>query len=280
MENILKIVYDYSISGKILDIRIIEKIIALLIDKKDINNYVSNISVISKKNSKMLASYCNITRIVVLNRNVINYMMVSIEKNLLISNNFEKILYKNLSIIQVVLHELEHATQEKILYTENSVEAFLLRISSLVNGNLKTKLYEVCPDERLAEIKSFEDIISIINPVNKKFLELTDILQNDRLQRLLRGYHYKNGSVNFPLIEFMKSSNNSELLELFDWYNENSNICLNNVVSVFEIDDRFKYGFPIALMEYSESIKNLVLFLNNKYKDKVVAYKNIKSNIL
>lgn len=66
---------------------------------------------------------------------------------------YRKNLYKNLSILQVLLHEIEHANPEKISYSENSLEAFIIRMSSLVNNSSNENLYEYCPEERLAEIK-------------------------------------------------------------------------------------------------------------------------------
>lgn len=56
MENILKVIYDKAINNKILNLHDIEKILELLIIEKDLNDYISNISV-QHIRSKNLASY-------------------------------------------------------------------------------------------------------------------------------------------------------------------------------------------------------------------------------
>ena len=60
---------------------------------------------------------------------------------------------KNLSILQILLHEVEHANQQKIAYHDNTLEALIIRLSYLVNNGYDKNLYEYCPEERLAEIK-------------------------------------------------------------------------------------------------------------------------------
>ena len=53
--------------------------------------------------------------------------------------------------MQIILHEVEHANQNKIAYNNNSLEALILRLSYLVNNRYDEELYEICPEERLAE---------------------------------------------------------------------------------------------------------------------------------
>lgn len=272
MENVLKIIYNYSINSKILDVKSIDKIIELLVNINELNCYISNIQLI-QENNKKLASYCNYTKTISINCNTIEYMLKNIEKNLLMSNDFEKIFYKNISILQVILHELEHVYQEKIVYTENSLEAFLLRISLRVNNGFIEKLYDICTEERLAEINSFEKINSMIDPIHSKLPELYDALQIDKLQRLLRGYHYINGGfIESPLINYMKKSNNSTILNAFEWYNNDQRICLDFVSAKYKIDDRYKYGFPVGLEEYAFSMRRLLLSSNRRFKNKILIH--------
>ena len=42
-------------------------------------------------------------------------MVKDIDNNILNINKFETTLYKNLSILQILLHEIEHANQQKML---------------------------------------------------------------------------------------------------------------------------------------------------------------------
>lgn len=95
-------------------------------------------------------------------------MLKNIENNLLITNVFEKTLYKNLSLLQILLHEIEHANQTKIAYTENTLEAFIIRMTYTVCESYFEGLYEYSPQERLAEIESYRKIISLISYIKNK----------------------------------------------------------------------------------------------------------------
>lgn len=266
MENILKIIYDSSKNGKTLTFKNIEKILELLINEKKLEEYILNIDV-QQIGSNNLASYSNYTRKITLYLDVFNTMLNNIDCTIKIDNIFEIYLYKNLSILQVILHELEHANQEKILYVCNTLEAFLLRLSQLVSEN--DLLYEYKPEERLAEIKSFEEIITLFNLLETKTVSLSSILETDKLQRQLRGYHFKNNKVNIPLFTYFILGNKKELLNSFAWYLDDYDMCLEHISKDYCFNQRLFYGFPISISEYAESMKQLVLSTNNHFKNKL-----------
>lgn len=274
MENILKIIYDKSFENKILDLKDIEKILELLVINKCLGNYILNID-IQPIRSNNLASYSTFTKNIIIYTGTLELMVKNIEKNILIASDIEKNLYKNLSILQILLHEVEHANQEKILYTENSLEAFIIRMSCLVSNSYNENLYEYCPEERLAEIKSFEEILSLITIINNKLEKLSEIIETEKLQRLLRGYHYSKSLVNCPLITYFKLGNKEEILQSFDWYSDTPENALSQASNIYNLNLRMKFGFPIALNEYGESMKSLVLSLNNNFKNRT----NIKLKI-
>lgn len=149
MENILKIIYDKTVNNQILNLKDIEKILELLVIEKCLNEYILNIDV-QLIRSNNLASYSNYTRKITVYPNTIEQMVKDIENNVLNVNKFEATLYKNLSILQILLHEIEHANQQKIAYSNNTLEALIIRLSYLVNNGYDEKLYEFCPGERLA----------------------------------------------------------------------------------------------------------------------------------
>lgn len=255
MESILKIIYDRSIKNKILDIKDIDEILGLLVINKCLNDYVLNIS-IQPIRSNNLASYSSYTKNITIYTEAIDQMIKNIEKNILIASDLEISMYKNLSILQVLLHEVEHANQQKIAYNENSLEALIIRISYLIHDAYSEKLYEYCPEERFAEIKSFEYLLLMINYLNKKLNNLSEILNTEKLQRLLRGYHYINGSVDAPLNTYFTIGNRSDFLNFFD---------LNTDL----LNERMKFGFPISIDEYGISMNNLVLSLNKNFKNRI-----------
>ncbi len=255
METILKIIYDRSIKNKILSIKDIDEILGLLVINKCLSDYVLNIS-IQPIRSNNLASYSSCAKKITIYPEAIEQMIENIEKNILIASDFEITMYKNLSILQILLHEVEHANQQKIAYNENSLEALIIRMSYLVHNGYSEKLYEYCPEERLAEIKSFEDLLLMINYLNKKLNNLPEILNTEKLQRLLRGYHYINGFVDAPLNTYFTIGNRTDLLNCFS-----SNTEL--------LDERMKFGFPISIDEYGISMSNLVLSLNKNFKNRI-----------
>ena len=265
MENVLKIIYDKSIDNKIIDIKDIDKILELLIIDSQLNNYILNID-IQPIRSNNLASYSNYSKKITIYSQTIELMLKNIENNLLTTNVFEKMLYKNLSLLQILLHEIEHANQTKIAYTENTLEAFIIRMAYTVCDSYFESLYEYSPQERLAEIKSYRKIISLISYIKNKLETLPLILETEKLQRYLRGYHYSNGKVICPFITFFTTGKKEQILLSFEWYSKQS---LDLVYKEYNLNERFNYGFPISLEEYSNSMKRLVLALNNNFNNRI-----------
>ena len=136
----------------------------ILVVEKRLNDYILNIS-IQQIRSNNLASYSTYTKKITIYTEMINQMVKDIEKNILNINVFEATLYKNLSILQTLLHEVEHANQQKIAYNDNTLEALIIRLSYLVNNGYNENLYEYCPEERLAEIKTFDEIFILVNHI-------------------------------------------------------------------------------------------------------------------
>lgn len=262
MEDILKIIYDKSKTNKILDLKDIEKILDQLIIEKQLNEYISNMKV-QQIRSKNLASYSNETKVITIYSNIIDLMIKNIDKQIIPSDNLLKNLYKNLSILQVIMHEVEHANQEKLIDTTNNLESFILRLSELVPEN--SILYEYKPEERLAEIKSYKEILTLISLLNNKSKQINDLMEIDSLQKLLRGYHYENQIITTPLITYFEKGKKPELLTPL--------VITNNekkVISVYNLEDRLKYGFPITTEEYISSMRTLVQTTNKNFKNRVL----------
>lgn len=260
MENILKIVFDKANNNEILDLKDIEKILELLVVEKSLNEYILNIDV-QLIRSNNLASYSNYTKKITIYTKTIDQMVKDIDSNILNISKFETSLYKNLSILQVLLHEIEHANQQKIAYHNNNLEALIIRLSYLVNNGYDEKLYEFCPEERLAEIKSFEEINTMISYINNKLDLLPNVIETEKLKRQLRGYHYKNNFVTVPIVEYFTIGSKEKLLETFDL----SKAALNK----YALNDRYKYGFPISNIEYGTAMKKLVLSLQKNFKNRI-----------
>lgn len=105
---------------------------------------------------------------------------------------------------------MEHANQEKKFYSQNNLEFFILRLSNFVKNN--NSLYAINPEERFAEIKSYQEIILLVDNIKNKFEKLLQILQTDKLQKQLRGYVYYHPFVKSPLITFFEEGNKEYIL--------------------------------------------------------------------
>lgn len=261
MESILKIIYDKTVDNKTLDLKDIEKILEVLVVEKRLNDYILNINVQQIRGNN-LASYSTYTKKITIYTEMISQMVKDIGKNILNVNEFEEMLYKNLLILQTLLHEVEHANQQKIAYNDNTLEALIIRLSYLVNNGYDDDLYEYCPEERLAEIKTFDEIFILVNHINKKLIILPDIIETEKLKRQLRGYHYKNNFVTVPIVDYFMVGNKRELLDIFDL----SDACLKD----YALNDRFKYGFPISINEYGTSMKKLVLSFQKNFNNRII----------
>ena len=270
MENILKIIYDLSITNKLLNINNIDKILEILIDEKNLGEYISNIEV-QQIRSNNLASYSNYYKKIIIYSNIIDKMTNDIHTNVKSKNQLTKNMYINLSILQVILHELEHANQEKIINC-NTLESFILRISQIVKYNKQT--YEVNPIERFAEIKSYNDILKIISSYENDLL-LNSLIKSDELQRKMRGYHYYNGKLYSPIELYFLMGKTEYLLTSFEWYSDDNNLFAENVEKIYDLEDSLFYGFPILDKNYYKIMNSLVTNLNKNFKNKI---KIIKSN--
>lgn len=183
----------------------------------------------------------------------------------------------------MVLHELEHANQRKIMDKEETLEGDILRASlskqdkditikliqtgltgkqiDLILETQKTMKSEgglILPDERLAEIKSHQEIKDILSEISDEVPNLIEFENASILESKLRGYTFDKGRIISPTIDYLISTDKSFALQKFEWFNKDSRTCLKNVQSLFSLDERFTYGLPIDSFEFMESSKTLL----------------------
>ena len=195
----------------------------------------------------------------------------------------EELFYKNLLVTQVVLHELEHANQRKIMDKEESLEGDILRASlskqdkditiklmqagltgkqiDLILETQKTMKSEgglILPDERLAEIKSHQEIKDTLSEISDEVPNLIEFENASILESKLRGYTFDKGRIISPTIDYLIFTGKSFALQKFEWFNKDSRTCLKNVQSLFSLDERLTYGLPIDNSEFMESSKTLL----------------------
>ncbi len=286
--KLLKLLYEYSANGKLVDGKYIQELIEIVVDSKDIVDYAGGL-IITDKDSRLrdpnslLAVYYPNRKLIAVYLDAIEEMLKSYNAYQEMFSSTEELFYKNLLVTQVVLHELEHANQRKIMDKEESLEGDILRASileqdqdfilKLTRAGLTRKQIELIletqktmkseggltlPDERLAEIKSHEEVASVLTEISSEVPNLVDFEKTSILESKLRGYTYDKGMIVSPTIDYLVSTGKSLALQKFEWFNKDSRACLKNVQSMFSLDERLTYGLPIDSSEFMESSKALL----------------------
>ncbi len=261
MIDILKIIFDKSVNNSIIDFYDIDKIIDIITNKKSLHKYISYAE-FSGDFINNLGSFDINNKKITLYSHMIKEMVQDIESDLKNISDFEKRLYENFMILQIILHEVEHANQYKIIDEDNTLESFLLRLSFNIDENLKDGSYDLCPEERLAEIKSFDEIISLITLFDGKYINLLNIVNADLLKRMMNGYHYHNEALNIPINDYFFNCNKKNYMFSFDY--------LNKIKNDYCFVDRCKFGFPISNDEYFYSMHKILDLYHEHFNNKVV----------
>ena len=259
MEKVFKIIYDKTQAKNIIDIPDIEKIVDLVINKKSLNNYIKNKN-IQHKRSNYLASYSVKSNDITIYLYTVEKLKKDLNNQLINIGGFEKLLFVNLLILQIILHEIEHANQQKEIQYVDNLEAFIIKLSYLVNfdTNNNEKLYECFPEERFAEIKSISEVTSMINYIKNKSLVLEEIFELEKLKRYLRGYHFQNSLLKSPTIEYFSIGQREEYLDLF-------NLDLSRTLK-----ERLYYGIPITIDEYTNNMRKIIQNSRKYYSNNII----------
>ena len=184
--------------------------------------------------------------LIVFERNIEYGKRMVIKENKI--ESFYEVQFYNLLILQTLLHEIEHAKQEKMRDEGNDVESKLLQVFD--NGVKETSLsYEYSLNERLAEVRSFEQILDAYAEFNIYDQKLYDFFLDGYRQSCLRGYHHEDENgylVNGNEGIFMSPTIKYAILKEVDLS------VINEITVGVEGDDRFVYGLPVQYEEYKE----------------------------
>ena len=222
---------------------------------KDLEKYISDFQLIFYYEDN-LGRYDLQTR--VLSVNVSNLCETIIEPN---------IKNRKLLSLEVLRHELEHVKQIKTLWEgEENFEKYLLTCAfqfyciqeKISNGNrdpkyiwnlafLKKDNYDLDPSERLAEIRAFEFILSLLDKARDK--EDTGALKKALWKQYCKGYFMRDQFLPPPTYEFLSKVGLDRECEILQKRVEDSH---------YDSHTRFIYGLPME-MEEIEKEKELVL---------------------
>lgn len=278
--RLLKLLYDYSVKGKLVDGNFITELIDIVVKSKEIDDYVCGLIITGKDHTlrdpdSLLAAYYPNKKLITIYMEAIESMLKGYSVYEGMFTAYEQTFYKNLLVTQTILHELEHANQRKLIKESSSLEAEILRASDaqidqklvdklvragLTRSQIQTVLetqmakqdeaYIQIPDERLAEIKSHQELVDALSEIEGKVPNLLDFERTNVLETKLSGYTYDKGRIVSPTLEYIASTGKGIALQKFEWFNKDSRACLNNVKSVLSLDERLTYGLPIDKTEF------------------------------
>jgi len=260
---------------KTLDIRFIDEILDIAIDGKKLNDYVKSYEVNVSELKDNIAEYNGETKkITVYEKSMCERLLVDLVNTTTCYdvNDFEKELLINSFIAQVLLHEVEHANQKRIIENENGLESSILKLcefeispkteilfekggyDSLLEKLhiaarlfkykvLYNELYDYAPHERLAEIKSNQEIVDSLS-----FIDRNNIVMRKREIRKLKSVLSGYDDTFSPTITYLSKQAN-EKLKQFDWYSDSEEETIKLSKEKYNLKDRMKFGLPIDKKE-------------------------------
>lgn len=230
MQALLELIIKDSRQNKILNINDIENIVEKLLEIYDVNKYLKNVRYINSK-TLYVAAYDSIKKELLFNYKKILSVILNIKKECYFKVYDNYILYFNIVILQVIMHEFEHIYQEKVIFNIDNEYSEFLKKFLCVKDTISKKYYEICPEERTAEILSYEKINNSINYMSYFNPEIKDVINTDYIQRTIRGYKYDNDKFIVPTYEYLKSC---DMIIDFDFFNK-----------IKKLNKRLLYGLEV-----------------------------------
>jgi len=238
IDEILRLIYNYSKNHQEIDKRFIAQLVELLVSYKNLHNYVRDIEFHSYSKDSV-AEYTNARTLKVYETNFKEaFDSYRLEKD-------EKFYYS----VSLVRHEIEHVDQKrKRESSEENTQVFLWKacsayvakedaffdtivklpnpfffilkiIASIIshkNDRKYQKNWLYCPEERVADICGNDLALTLIEHAqNKEDLErIRNILNDEIMEILFFGYTKPLGPTDFYLSRFKQYSDCLQLMEL------------------------------------------------------------------
>jgi len=203
-------------------------------------------------------------------------------------SDIEQIFYNNFLISHVVLHELEHACQNKKynsllkdtettlirmafsnVYSLKDTKEFIEKLQSegytpeqvyhyLKNEvELYKKYYKYNPSERLAEIKTYDTLVKVANHIQKEIPNLCEYEFYNYLKSLLCGYEVSDDVLCIPTITYINGMEYRQKWSEFDFYDPNPNAMNAKLFNQHPFIERLSFGLPVTAEEYINTNKVL-----------------------
>lgn len=281
-KKILRLLFDYSKNYKLVDINYIDKLIEIVVNEEELGDYIKSSRIVTSLESDGLldgygsqytvATYTPFTRKISVYENSVNEMLEKLSQSNYGFSDIENLFYQNLCVTQTLLHEVEHANQAKIKHEDNSLEAEILRLSDLsieprdISKNINTdyvdyaiylsKLreqnykenYKYAPFERLAEVKSYGELVDILSQIKDYIPNLVEYEKYKMYRSMICGFDVFSPTIYYIEENAKDVSGNC----YFDWYDSsNKELSLEKCKKKYSKYDRLKYGLMIDNDEYN-----------------------------
>ena len=255
MYALLELIIKNSRQNKLLNINDIEIIVEKLLEIYDVDEYLKNVRYTNSK-TLYVGAYDSIKKELVFNYKKILNVILNIKKESCFKVYDNYILYFNIVILQIIMHEFEHIYQEKVICNIDNEYSKFIKKFLYVQDTISKKYYEICPEERTAEILSYEKINNSIDYMSDFNIE---IINTDYIQRTIRGYKYYNDKCIVPTYEYLKYC---DMTIDFDFFNK-----------IKKLNERLLYGLEVSNEEILPIKKKVYLKVKKYFKNRIIIEK-------
>lgn len=291
-KEILKIIYAYSANERIIDDEAISRLIEVVVNERKLNSYLKLVTVTEalEKSDHMItcASYNLIYKTMEIDYDGITRVLQNNEQYSDSLNNIEFLMLQNITIIQIILHELEHVYQNKLSeqYDINTIESKLINVCFQLENAIKNpdildamlnrlntnlfflmdyyrKIYKDTyiynPSERLAELNSYFLVKDSIKQLKNQFPRLYLFIQTNLIKRALMGYQEAwADQSSCPTEKFLKYINQEQLWQSFPFYDSKPKKLYKNVAQEYSLVRKLTLGLPIYNEEFEALEERIV----------------------
>ena len=268
--ELLDLLYNYTSNYQLFDFETVKTICNIIKEKNklDINYEINNdnkSSVLYEHNN--LGEYDLEKTIYIFYQEIINCINKGTFKKMYYDNYrlspIETIMVNNINILETIIHETEHAKQIALIKNSNidTVERTLYQYeydfmapdydyseTSFIkyHYNIFKKYiiyslnYNISFMERMANINSKEEIISLLKEFGNEFKSVLNIEKNILDYFMYEGYKY---NINGPTNTFIYKIGASKDFREHGYY---------KIVQDMNFDTRYRYGFQLTDNEYKK----------------------------
>lgn len=275
--QLAQLLYDYSSKNKIADTIFWLLLHKILIRGWNLEDCVKSYFIFNHNSSP--SDYCcymaRLKVIIIYLDKVLNmfesknYIFDKVFKNKKMHKNRNEII--NLTVLQTIMHELEHAKQERIFHIDNpkSVHDVLVKASNikmldkkydtyiekekLIFKMLKEEygkyglFYNCFPTERFAELKSYNRLIDINTNMSNNYY----INEYLNYMKMISSASVYVNSDKSPLEIFIETKENI-IKEIITNYSEDS---IRNIIASkdnYNWEQKLLYGLPVTKVDWDE----------------------------